>query len=211
MTSEKKNEIGADDSNGRVRKIRKAAVLALKESDQLRLAHRRVLHIRGVGRITARESIFFARENRCPSHAQSDRKNNRQINISYANYMKSPHCSSLLKGALLIVLLALCFGSSTVAHTTHTVPTPSIPLTGGSSSGLKITFRALMKSSPGRWRFPLGLTRSLLDRRETEKSAFILSSRQAGGRLSIWTSQKRRHTDGGYRPVIAWRVQAICN
>ena len=40
MTSEKKNEIGADDSNGRVRKIRKAAALALKESDQLRLAHR---------------------------------------------------------------------------------------------------------------------------------------------------------------------------
>ena len=47
MTSEKKNEIGADDSNGRVRKIRKAAALALKESDQLRLADRCVLHIRG--------------------------------------------------------------------------------------------------------------------------------------------------------------------
>ena len=30
--------------------------------------------------------------------------------------MKSPHCSSLLKGALLIVLLALCFGGSTVAQ-----------------------------------------------------------------------------------------------
>ena len=30
--------------------------------------------------------------------------------------MKSAHCSSLLKGALLIVLLALCFGGSTVAH-----------------------------------------------------------------------------------------------
>src|SRR6266481_3063690 len=116
MTSETKNEIGADDSNCRVRKIRKAAALALKESDQLRLAHRRVLHIRGVGRITARESIFFARENRCPSHAQSDRKNNRQINISYANYMKSPLCSSLLKAALLIVLLALCFGDSAVAQ-----------------------------------------------------------------------------------------------
>jgi hypothetical protein len=113
MTSEKKNEIGADDSNGRVRKIRKAAALALKESDQLRLAHRCVLRIRGVGRITAPDSIFSARENRCPSHAQSDRKNRRQVNISYTNYMKSPLCSSLLKAALLIVLLALCFGSST--------------------------------------------------------------------------------------------------
>jgi hypothetical protein len=45
MTSEKKNEMGADDSNGRefdaeyddrVRKIRKAAAIALKELDQLR-------------------------------------------------------------------------------------------------------------------------------------------------------------------------------
>jgi hypothetical protein len=30
--------------------------------------------------------------------------------------MKSPHCSSLLKGALLIVLVALCLGGSTVAQ-----------------------------------------------------------------------------------------------
>src|SRR5438874_3561757 len=30
--------------------------------------------------------------------------------------MKSPHCSSLLKGALLIVLLVLCLGGSTVAQ-----------------------------------------------------------------------------------------------
>ena len=30
--------------------------------------------------------------------------------------MKSPHCSSLLKTALLIVLLALCFGGSTVVQ-----------------------------------------------------------------------------------------------
>jgi hypothetical protein len=45
MTSEKKNEIGGDDSNGRefdaeyddrVRKIRKAAAIALRELDQLR-------------------------------------------------------------------------------------------------------------------------------------------------------------------------------
>jgi hypothetical protein len=45
MTSEKKNEIGADDSNGRefdaeyddrVRKIRRAAAIALKELDELR-------------------------------------------------------------------------------------------------------------------------------------------------------------------------------
>jgi hypothetical protein len=113
MNSEKKNEIGANDSNGRVRKIPKAAALALEASDQLRSSHRCVLHIRGVGRITAPDSIIFARENRCPSYAQSDRKNHRQVNISYTNYMKSPLCSSLLKAALLIVPLALCFGSST--------------------------------------------------------------------------------------------------
>ena len=116
MTSEKKNEIGADDSNGRVRKIRKAAALALKESDQLRLAHRCVLHIRGVGRITAPDSIFFARENRCPSHAQSDRKNHGQVNISYTNYMKSTLRSTLLKTAFLILPLSLYFGGSTVAQ-----------------------------------------------------------------------------------------------
>ena len=59
MTSEKKNEIGADDNNGGVRKIRKAAALALKESDQLCLVHRCVLHIRGVGRITAPIQSFL--------------------------------------------------------------------------------------------------------------------------------------------------------
>jgi len=101
----------------RVGKIRKAAALALKESDQLRLAHRRVLHIRGVGRITALDSIFFARENRCPSHAQSDRKNHRQVNISYTNYMKSTLRSTLLKTAFLILPLSLYFGGSTVAQT----------------------------------------------------------------------------------------------
>jgi hypothetical protein len=30
--------------------------------------------------------------------------------------MKSPHCSSLLKGALLIVLVVLCLGGSTIAQ-----------------------------------------------------------------------------------------------
>jgi hypothetical protein len=64
MNSEKKNEIGADDSNGRVRKIREAAALALKELDQLRSAGWYVLHIPGVGRITAPASTLFARENR---------------------------------------------------------------------------------------------------------------------------------------------------
>jgi hypothetical protein len=113
MTSEKKNEIGSDDSNGHVLKIREAAALALKELDQLRSAHRCVLHIRGVGRITTRNSIFFARENRRLSHAQSDRENHRRVNINPTDYMKSPHCSSFLKTALLIVPLALCFGSST--------------------------------------------------------------------------------------------------
>ena len=63
MTSEKKNEFDAEYDN-RVQKIRKAAAIALKESDQLRSAHRCVLRIRGVGRITAPDSIFFARENR---------------------------------------------------------------------------------------------------------------------------------------------------
>ena len=72
MNSERKNEIGADDSCGRVLKIREAATLALKELDQLRSGRRCVLHIRGVGGIKVPDSIFFARENRRPSHAQSD-------------------------------------------------------------------------------------------------------------------------------------------
>ena len=114
MTSEKKNEIGADDNNGRVRKIRKAAALAVEESDQLRSSHRWVLGIRGVGRITAPDSIFFARDNRRAFHAQSDRENHRRVNINPTDYMKSPHCSFFLKTALLIVPLALCFGGSTV-------------------------------------------------------------------------------------------------
>jgi hypothetical protein len=113
MNSEKKNEIGANDSNGRVLKIRGPAALALKGLEQLRAAHRCVLHIPGVGRITAPDSIFFARENRRPSHAQSDRENHRRVNIDPTDYMKSPRCWSFLKTALLIVLLALCFGGST--------------------------------------------------------------------------------------------------
>src|SRR6266702_5532249 len=103
MNSEKKNEIGGDDTNARVLKIREAAASALKELDQLRSAHRCVLRIRGVGRITAPDSIFFARDNRCPSHAQSDRENHRQVNINPTDYMKSQHCSFFLKTALLIV------------------------------------------------------------------------------------------------------------
>jgi len=114
MNSEKNNEIGADDGNGRVLKTREAATLALKELDQLHSAHRCVLHIPGVGRITAPYSIVFARGNRRPSPAQSDRENHRRVNINSTDYMKSPHCSSLLKTALLIVPLALCFGGSSV-------------------------------------------------------------------------------------------------
>ena len=114
MNSEKKNEIGTDDSNGRVLKIREAAAIALKELDQLHSADRCVLHIPGVGRITAPYSIFFAGENRRSSHAQSDRENHRRVNINSTDYMKSPHCSSFLKTALLIVPLALCFGGSSV-------------------------------------------------------------------------------------------------
>lgn len=109
MNSEKNNEIGADDGNGRVLKIRQAAAIALKELDQLHSAHRCVLHIPGVGRITAPYSIVFARGNRRPSHAQSDRENHRGVNIT-----PSPLCSSLLKTVLLIVPLALCFGGSSV-------------------------------------------------------------------------------------------------
>ena len=114
MNSEKKNEIGANDSNGRVLKTGEAATLALKELDQLRSGPRCVLHIRGVGRIRAPYSIFFAGENRRPSHAQSDRENHRRVNIRPADYMKSPRCSSFLRTALLIVSLALCFGGSSV-------------------------------------------------------------------------------------------------
>jgi hypothetical protein len=72
------------------------------------------LHIPGVGRITAPDSIFFARENRRPSHAQSDRKNHCQANINPTDYMKSRHCPPFLRTALLIVPLALWFGGSTV-------------------------------------------------------------------------------------------------
>src|SRR6266436_4242380 len=114
MNSERKNEIGADDSSGRVLKIREGATLALKELDQLRSGRRCVLRIRGVGGITAPDSIFFSRENRRPSHAQSDGENHRRVNINPADYMKSPHFSSFLKTALLIVPLVLCFGGSTV-------------------------------------------------------------------------------------------------
>jgi hypothetical protein len=114
MNSEKKNEIGANDSNGRVLKTGEAATLALKELDQLRSGPRCVLHIRGVGRITAPYSIFFAGENRRSSHAQSDRENHRRVNIRPADYMKSPRCSSFLKTLLLIGSLAFCFGSLTV-------------------------------------------------------------------------------------------------
>ena len=35
---------------------------------------------------------------------------------SHPNYMKSPHCSSFLKTALLMVPLALCLGGSTVVQ-----------------------------------------------------------------------------------------------
>jgi hypothetical protein len=114
MTSEKENEIGANDSNGRVLKIRETASLTLKELDQLRSAHRCVLHMRGVGRITAPDSFFFARENRRPSNAQFDGENRRRVNIRPADYMKSPRCSSFLKTLLLIGSLAFCFGSLTV-------------------------------------------------------------------------------------------------
>jgi len=76
MNTEARSEFEAS-SDDRVGKIRAPAALALKESDQLRLAHRCVLHLRGVGRITAPDLIFFARENRCPSYAQSNRKNHR--------------------------------------------------------------------------------------------------------------------------------------
>src|SRR5260370_40117363 len=114
MNFEKKNELGADDSNGRVLKIREAAALALKELDQLCSARRCVLHIRGVGKITAPDSIFFGRQNRRPSHAQSDGENHRRVNINPTDYMKSPHCSSFLKTDLWIVPLVLCFGGSTV-------------------------------------------------------------------------------------------------
>jgi hypothetical protein len=114
MNSEKKNEIGANDSNGRVLKIRETAVLTFKELDQLRSAHWCVLHIRGVGRITAPDSFFFAGENRRASNAQYDRENRRRVNIRPADYMKSPRCSSFLKTLFLIGSLAFCFGSLTV-------------------------------------------------------------------------------------------------
>src|SRR6266550_7743608 len=166
--------------------------------------------------------------------------------------MKSLHCSFLLKTALLIVPLALCFGGLTVVQAGGKDPLSPGPVRPGtldyrpalpqgylnvysvsdefndgayyahSSYAIYSIDGRLFKRIennisrtdeiiPGRWRFPLALTRSLLGRREAEKSAFALSSRQVSGRLSIWTSQKTRRTDGGSRPVIAWRVQAIRN
>src|SRR5216684_3679274 len=89
MNSEQRNQIGADDSNGLVLKTRQAAALALKELAQSRSAHRCVLHLRGVCRITVPASILFARENRS---------------------------SSFLKSAISIATLTLCFGSTTVAQ-----------------------------------------------------------------------------------------------
>jgi hypothetical protein len=82
MNSENKNEIGANDSNSRVLKIKEPATLALKGLEQLRAAHRCVLHIPGIVRITAPDAIFFARENRRPSRAQSDRENHLPVNIN---------------------------------------------------------------------------------------------------------------------------------
>src|SRR6266699_1304475 len=101
--------------------------------------------------------------------------------------------------------------NSTMALTTHTVPTPSIRLAAGSSRELKITFRALMKLSPGSWVFPLALTQSSLSRREVEKSAFTLLSRLAGGPLSIWIQQNRRHTDDGLQTNDHMASQASRN
>jgi hypothetical protein len=72
MSSEVNNGFDAK-YHDRAQKIDQAAVAALKESAQLRSARRCVLHIPGVGRITAPDSIFFARGNRWPSYAQSDR------------------------------------------------------------------------------------------------------------------------------------------
>ena len=97
MNSERKNEIGTDDGSGRVLKIREAAAFALKQLDQLRSGRRCVLHIRGVGGITAPDSIFFARENRRPSHAQSDRENHRRVSINPTDYIKSRLTESFLK------------------------------------------------------------------------------------------------------------------
>jgi hypothetical protein len=67
-------------------------------------------------RITAPDSIFFARENRRPSRAQSDRENHLHVNINPTDYMKSEHCPSFLRTALLIVPLALWFGGSTIVQ-----------------------------------------------------------------------------------------------
>jgi hypothetical protein len=82
MNSEKKNDIGANDRKSRVLKIKEPAAMALKGLEQLRAAHRCVLHIPGIVRITAPDSIFFARENRRSSRAQSDRGNHLPVNIN---------------------------------------------------------------------------------------------------------------------------------
>jgi len=73
MNTEVKNGFDAK-YDDRAQKIDPAAVAALKGLASLRSAGRCVLHIPGVGRITAPDSIFFARGDHWPFHSQSDRE-----------------------------------------------------------------------------------------------------------------------------------------
>ena len=116
MTSEKKDEIDADDSNGRVRKNPQSRYPRIKGIRPITFSPS--VRVADTGRRQNYGTQFnlFARENRCPSHAQSDRKNHRQANISYTNSMKSTLCSLFLKITSLLVSLTFYFGSSTVAQ-----------------------------------------------------------------------------------------------
>lgn len=73
MNSEVRNGFDAKYSE-RAQKIHQAAAAGLEELDQLRSVRWCVLHIPGVGRITAPDSIFFARGDHWPFHSQSDRE-----------------------------------------------------------------------------------------------------------------------------------------
>src|SRR4029077_9842671 len=60
-----------------------------------------------------------------------DRENHRQVNINHINYMKSSLCSSFLKAALLIVLLALSLSGPTAAQAAGNDPWSPGPVRPG--------------------------------------------------------------------------------
>ena len=122
------------------------------------------------------------------------------------NSMKLTLCSLFLKITSLIVSLAFYFGSSTYGQARDRNVLSPGPVRPGN-----LDYRA---------KLPQGYLKVYSVSDEFNDGAYYAHSSyaiyhfviQAGQRtMSIWTSQKTRRTDGGSRPVIAWRVQAIRN